>query len=352
MIWNFNKRIVFLCPSSIIPSGGVKQIYRNVKLLLDLGVDVILVLDNDGAYNKYWLINDYDITPYYSPSLFLTLYSNSLKKKVLFESVKIKVKSIIKSLLKHSRWIWQVRVDDIIVIPEIWNKDIRGVFLENDIIIFNQNCFYTVNNYANLDNLKGVLTVSKYAESFLKLIYQKDMVKRILLGIDTNVFSFEFSKKKIVCYMSRKRPDDIKQLLFLTNLCEDFNEWDFVNICNKSELEVARILKQSMIFLSTSDSEGFGLPPAEAMSCGCVVVGYDGGGGREFFVEGLNFKIQSGDILEYYNCLKEIVTDLNNDFHRFDIVRKSASDFIKSRYGLEAEKKSVQEAWVELLSNI
>ncbi|OIH83329.1 hypothetical protein BLJ79_14605 [Arthrobacter sp. UCD-GKA] len=43
------------------------------------------------------------------------------------------------------------------------------------------------------------------------------------------------------------------------------------------------ILRRSSIFMSLSDRDGFGLPPAEAMATGCFVVGYAGGGGNEFF---------------------------------------------------------------------
>jgi glycosyltransferase involved in cell wall biosynthesis len=43
-------------------------------------------------------------------------------------------------------------------------------------------------------------------------------------------------------------------------------------------------LKESLLFLSFVNGEGLGLLAVEAMSCGCVVVGYDGMGGKEFFV--------------------------------------------------------------------
>jgi glycosyltransferase involved in cell wall biosynthesis len=40
------------------------------------------------------------------------------------------------------------------------------------------------------------------------------------------------------------------------------------------------------IYLGASQEEGWGLPPAEAMACGCVFVGTDIGGFREFAMNG------------------------------------------------------------------
>jgi glycosyltransferase involved in cell wall biosynthesis len=45
---------------------------------------------------------------------------------------------------------------------------------------------------------------------------------------------------------------------------------------------VGRIYNESSIFLCPSWTEGFALPPAEAMACGCAVVSTDCGGVRDF----------------------------------------------------------------------
>ena len=50
-----------------------------------------------------------------------------------------------------------------------------------------------------------------------------------------------------------------------------------------SEAEVARDPSGVTVFLSLNKAEGFGLPPAEAIACGCRVVGFHGMAAREFF---------------------------------------------------------------------
>jgi glycosyltransferase involved in cell wall biosynthesis len=49
---------------------------------------------------------------------------------------------------------------------------------------------------------------------------------------------------------------------------------------------VNQILNASSIVLSSSESEGFGLPPAEGAACGCAMVSTDSGGVRDFIIDG------------------------------------------------------------------
>ena len=51
---------------------------------------------------------------------------------------------------------------------------------------------------------------------------------------------------------------------------------------NVSERSLIAIYNSSSIFVCSSMAEGFALPPAEAMACGCAVVSTDCGGVREF----------------------------------------------------------------------
>lgn len=55
---------------------------------------------------------------------------------------------------------------------------------------------------------------------------------------------------------------------------------------NPSDHEIAELYRTSDIFLYTSTHEGFGLPPAEAMACGCAVVGTNAGAFPDFSVNG------------------------------------------------------------------
>jgi glycosyltransferase involved in cell wall biosynthesis len=51
---------------------------------------------------------------------------------------------------------------------------------------------------------------------------------------------------------------------------------------NVKDEELVSIYNSSSIFISSSLAEGFALPPAEAMACGCAVAATDSGGIREY----------------------------------------------------------------------
>lgn len=53
------------------------------------------------------------------------------------------------------------------------------------------------------------------------------------------------------------------------------------------EFLIKDIYNKASIFISSSWSEGFALPPAEAGACGCAIVGTDSGGIREFVQHGV-----------------------------------------------------------------
>ncbi len=61
-----------------------------------------------------------------------------------------------------------------------------------------------------------------------------------------------------------------------------FNTEGMKIIKPKSDKEIASIYRKSDIFISTSWWEGFGLPPLEAMACGCTVITSDSGGVKEY----------------------------------------------------------------------
>lgn len=72
---------------------------------------------------------------------------------------------------------------------------------------------------------------------------------------------------------------------------DDLSEFNIVGmdvVKPSCDEDIAHIYQTSDIFISTSWWEGFGLPPLEAMACGCAVITSKSGGVNEFAVDNQN----------------------------------------------------------------
>lgn len=87
-------------------------------------------------------------------------------------------------------------------------------------------------------------------------------------------------RPRSVAVMSRKGGEYVELLR------REFPGLDLTVIEGRTELEVAKILKETDIFVTTSVHEAIGMPPLEAMRAGCAVVGFPGIGSYEFMHHG------------------------------------------------------------------
>ena len=113
--------------------------------------------------------------------------------------------------------------------------------------------------------------------------------------------------------------------------------------------EVAKALQEALLFLSCGHPEGFGLPLAEAIACGCLVVGYHGLAGRDFALPHMHV-VEFGDLLG-------LLRGLEHELDRFDTApeaviqeRLSASETILGAYSLESEKECCLRTWSKICS--
>ena len=107
-------------------------------------------------------------------------------------------------------------------------------------------------------------------------------------------------------------------------------------------------MRESAVFLSFGHPEGFSLPPAEAMACGCVVIGYHGRGGREYFRPEFSYPIAMGDVVRYAETVEGLLTEFQQSPERVQTMGRRASEFILSYCTLEQEASRVVGIWTEL----
>jgi glycosyltransferase involved in cell wall biosynthesis len=248
---------------------------------------------------------------------------------------------------------------DFIVLPEDLGSDILS--FSGKKIIFNQNIYYGFYvfplqklNYPYLSSeVRGVLVVSAHNQKYLNFAYPKLDIFRVYCGVDSEKFDFcplQKKKKKIACNPA-KRPLDISLLYHLLqsrseqglNVLRDY-EWVFIE--NKTEIEVAQILQESLLFVFLSKEEGFPLMPLEAMACGCLVVAYNVGPMTEYLPS--PFLHEQGDMLGIASSIEAIAQSFAEDIEKWETISKTGRD-IALQYSLQRESESVIATWEEIL---
>ena len=269
------------------PIGGVMQIYRLANTLATLGYDTTIIQGSDD-----FLPDWFDIS--------------SLFKRI--------------SLARYKNLQFSVK-SDYLVIPETY---IPHYFSLPGIkkVIFNQNAGYTFGENLNISPkhvrsvysdplLAAVICVSLADYEFLHtcMHVSKERLFRLNNPIDISLFTPHFPKEPIILYMTRKQRSHSRILLSLIESLDSYKSgsWQTIGIEKCSLNQVSVHMKQSFLFLSFGFPEGFGLPLAESLACGCRLVGYDGVGGKEIFSAASAFNCAKSvpifDFATYVSCV-------------------------------------------------
>lgn len=97
---------------------------------------------------------------------------------------------------------------------------------------------------------------------------------------------------------------------------DDLSEFDLEVIPNKklivpkNDKEICESYNYIDIFISTSWFEGFGLPPLEALKCGCAVISSDSKGIDEYAIEGVNcLKFEPKNVEQLKILIEKLILD-------------------------------------------
>lgn len=356
------QRIFFISPDIRSPAGGVKQLYRQVDILNKNGFEAYIIHSRYG-FKCTWFDNTTPVL--YNAGLYLDLAGKNRQKanqNWLFHFKRVckdvlKLRKTIRRI-KNKKWDTIFNDNDILVFPEIYGSGIDWVLPNNDKVIYNQNCYYTFNgfglkNTATLytsSKIKGIIVASEDAKNYINYAFPGSNLFRIHYGIDKNVFNYSVNKKKQIAFMPRKLKEDIVQVINILKIKNSLKDWDLVEIVNLPEREVSKILKESALFLSFNNREGFGMPPVEAMACGCIVIGYTGKGGDEYFKENFSYPIAERDIQSFAKTIEQVISAYENNSQPFLEKGRMASDFVLKEYSLEVEAQDIINVWNNILA--
>ena len=314
-------------PDLTKPVGGIKQLHRVSEIISSTGHICHLIQDDES----------------FSPSWF-TSSASTISKVSFFRDISLDPDY------------------DVIILPETYVPIVNTIVDENiPRIIFNQNSSYTfglssqeyykpsvISSLYNLSSIKQVWCVSRHDFLFLRRYFSlpSEKLRLITNALDVDPLPEFVSKKRQILYMPRKNSVDSAIVMNFFKDSEFAASWSVKPIVGLSHDQVIKLMQESLVFFSFGFPEGFGLPVAEAMACGCAVIGYDGLGGRELFqfarqFPGLCFPIEYRD----WHAFIDAFTAFDNNLRSFqsDILYdlNLLSNSIRDYYNLEAMKQDV-----------
>ena len=311
--------VYYLCPHTNRPTGGVRVIYRHVDILNAAGIPAAVVHARDG-FSCTW-----------------------------FEH-KTRVTGASSVAMSHQ---------DVLVVPEWYGPGLGHLPAGPRMIIFNQNAYQTFDGltdtaapgapYRSLPGLEAVLVVSHDNAEYLHFTFPEIKVALVRNAIDPVVFyPPEQPAGRRLGLMPRKRAEDARQVLRMLAAHGSLADWDVVVIENRSESETAELMRSCSVFLSFSEREGFGLPAAEAMACGCYVVGFDGLAGREYFHPDFCSPVQDGDVLSF---ARAAATVLACDPATLAGRAQGATAYVREHYSPEGQREDLLTFFKPLLAS-
>ena len=226
---------------------------------------------------------------------------------------------------------------DFVILPEIFAHFAEKLLIKKKInyaiLVQNGYSINSTNDEKSLlkayNNAKFILSVSKNTSNCIKLRFPKLSTRILKVSYSIDLGNVKFNKKKnIITYMSRKLPQHSNLVIqyLKNNLNKDLK---INNLQNLSETKTYELLKESKIFLSFSNLEGFGLPPLEAALAGNNVIGYTGEGGTEYWQKPIFIKINSGEVNKFaIKVLQETkkIKQRNNHYRsKYNILKKKFS---------------------------
>lgn len=303
-----HAKVYYLCPDSNAPSGGIRTIYQHVDVLNSIGIDASVVHHRRG---------------------FACTWFKHQTKVIAASEVTLTPM-------------------DLLVFPELYVPYLKEIPAGPRLIVFNQGTYVNFSGRQSVSSwrycvdsskLEAILVVSLDNEEYIRYAFPGVRTERIRNSIDSRVFypATDLPLRRIAVMPRLRGKGLCTQVLGLLALRGALDDWEVVNIDERSQEETAEILRSAAIFLSFSEREGFGLPPAEAMACGCYVVGFTGLGGREFFYPGLCSPVEEGNVLALAKAAEDAMRNFDSDASSIRELALKASSLVRDEYSFEKQ---------------
>lgn len=308
------KKIYYFCPDFSPPSGGTKRLYRHVFHLNRHGFKAFIVHYKKG-FKLTW--HGFDV-----PVLWLEDNLNFKDEEVLVfpESMP--------SLMKQT-------------------KDFNCKRL-----VIALNWAYIFNSLPGEDNwndygVSMAITPSLVIKDFIQNSMSVDVT---LIDSYINGEKFTYNpavKKNKIVYLTRKDKTGETLRLIFKRKDNSLDTWEWTPLTDMNEDEYAVHLREAKIFLATSLQEGIPTSILEAMSSGCVVVGFPGVGGNDYMVGDGDkqncIAVENGNLPELAKNLRQVLSEWDKNNHIRELIIKNGIQTAGQFHDLDKEGNCLKE---------
>ena len=239
-----------------------------------------------------------------------------------------------------------IGADDLLVVPETPTIQGRDPAPGARKVIFNQNHFYTFAAGTPGPDFPGwapppaVWAVTEESRNVLAAVLPVLPVTLVPNPVDGDLFVRRPADRLRVSWFPRKRPREASLLRQLLVTDARLTGVDLVDLVDAPRSKVAATLGTSTVFMALGHTESFGLPVAEALAAGCLVVGYDGGGGHELFEAPGAWQVAEQRPL----LLRDRVVDLLARAADLELLRTANRAWVLQRYPLARTDEALRSA--------
>jgi hypothetical protein len=331
-------RLFFLASDNPQPSGGLMFIYRICEMAAALGYDAAVMHGEPG----------FRVTAFEHDA---RVVHNIAWKKT---SRRARLRNRVKEALTRARsgdGSAEVRDEDIIVIPENRIPRLNEIFPRCRKIVISQNPFLALRNLPpeETGGLIGSINMSKASRRSMEALFPRKPAFDVPLWIDRAQFYPAKGRARRIAYMPRRNAEDARIVLNLLKARGALDGVEVLPIEGVPQEVVAQRLRESLMFLSFADREGFGLPGAEAIACGCITVGYTGLGGDEFFATFGGHVVPQQDVFAFADAVEDALTANDADPAGTALRQETQARAILDTYDVTRAREALRAALAALV---
>jgi len=337
-----NRTFLFPLPEVSAPVGGVNVLLQIVEVLRRAGRDAAPLFASPGYAYGFWPQSG---PGFYDPAL--AALANPFEGRL----TRLKRKfSGLSAGRKGANTRRRPGKDDVIVAPEYALTEIARAYPEHAIVLAAQDAqgLALARHWDAAGTAFGrvvaAFATSRASAAALRHVFD-GAAERITLPVGQEGLDYTETKKRQIAFMPRKRREEAAFVVAALRAMPELDGWEIVEMAGLRPERLVEVFRESLIFLSFSQREGFGLPPAEAMKAGCIVVGYAGVGGEEYFSDATGIKVADSDFPALIEAARATVAEYDRDPSRLDALRRRAADFIARTYSMDRFEDSVLRAW-------